>query len=428
MQLTVKPRPDLKGRFEVPGDKSISHRAVMLSALSIGRCTINNFLFSEDCLKTVECFREMGIEISAFPEKKQLSVSGKGLNGLKAPKDILYVGNSGTTIRLLLGILAGQTFQTLITGDESIKKRPMKRVAEPLRRMGAAITGRDDGNYAPLEVKGGRLYPIEYRLPVASAQVKSAIMLASLFAEGTTKVIEPMPSRDHTERIFRHFGISFSRDNNGISVRNTKEFGPADVDVPGDISSAAFFFVAGSIVPGSELTVSNVGLNQTRTGIIDVLRSMGAKIEISNEKLISEEPRGDVTVRSSELKGTTIGGDLIPRLIDELPVIAVAAARAKGKTVIKDASELRVKESDRIAAVCGMLKKMGAKAKETPDGMIIEGPCLLKGAEIESLGDHRIAMSAAIAGLAAKNEMTIENTECIETSFPGFKELLQKTV
>ncbi len=428
MRLTVKPRPGLKGRFEVPGDKSISHRAVMLSALSIGKCTINNFLFSEDCLKTVECFREMGIEISAFPEKKQLSVSGKGLDGLKAPKDILYVGNSGTTIRLLLGILAGQTFQTMITGDESIKKRPMKRVAEPLRRMGAAITGRDDGNYAPLEVKGGRLYPIEYRLPVASAQVKSAIMLASLFAEGPTKIIEPMASRDHTERIFRHFGISFSRDNNEISVRNTKEFGPADVDVPGDISSAAFLLVAGSIVPGSELTVSNVGLNPTRTGIIDVLRSMGAKIEISNEKLISEEPRGDVTVRSGELKGTTIGGDLIPRLIDELPVIAVAAARAKGKTVIKDASELRVKESDRIAAVCGMLKKMGAKAKETPDGMIIEGPCLLKGAEIESLGDHRIAMSAAIAGLAAKNEMTIENTECIETSFPGFKELLQKTV
>jgi len=424
MRLTVEPRSGLKGHLEVPGDKSISHRAVMLSALSKGTCTVNNFLFSEDCIRTVECFREMGIEISSFPEKKQLAISGKGLCGLKEPKDILYVGNSGTTIRLLLGILAGQPFQTMITGDESIKKRPMKRVAEPLRRMGASITGRDDGNYAPLEVKGGRLYPIEYRLPVASAQVKSAIMLASLFAEGTTKVIEPMPSRDHTERIFRHFGIPISKDNNEICVQKIEEFGAADVDVPGDISSAAFFIVAGLIAPGSELAIKNVGLNPTRTGIIDALRSMGANIEIGNERLISEEPRGDVTVRSGELKGTTIGGDLIPKLIDELPVIAVAATQAKGKTVIKDASELRVKESDRIAAVCSMLKKMGAKAKETPDGMIIEGPCLLKGTEIESLGDHRIAMSAAIAGLAARDEMIIENSECIDTSFPGFKELL----
>ena len=424
MQLKIDPVDRLKGEIRVPGDKSISHRAVMLSSLSDGKNTIYNFLPSEDCLRTLECFRTMGIKADISSDKKSLVIFGEGLKGLKEPKDILYVGNSGTTIRLMLGILAGQLFQTMITGDESIKRRPMKRVVSPLRKMGAAITGKEDGNFAPLEIRGGDLSGIEYHLPVASAQVKSAIMLAALFAKGTTKIIESLPSRDHTERMFGHFGIPFTNKKNIISVAGINKFAAADTDIPGDISSAAFFIVAGIIAPDSEILIKNVGLNPTRTGIIDVLRNMGAKIEISNEKVISGEPRGDILVKTSMLKGTAVDGAIIPRLIDEIPIIAIAAAQAHGQTIIKDAKELRVKESDRIATICGMLKKMGAKAKETPDGMIIEGPCKLKGTEIESHGDHRIAMSAAIAGLVAKAHMTIENTECIETSFPGFEKLL----
>jgi 3-phosphoshikimate 1-carboxyvinyltransferase len=429
MQLKINPADKLKGEIEVPGDKSVSHRAVMLSSLSNGKNIINNFLPSEDCLRTVECFRAMGIQIDISSDKKTLTVLGKGLSGLKEPKDILYVGNSGTTIRLMLGILAGQHFQTMITGDETIKRRPMKRVVDPLRRMGAVITGKEDGNFAPLEIKGGSLSAIEYSLPMASAQVKSAIMLAALFAKGTTKIIEPLPSRDHTERMFEYFGIPFTKSNNLIIVGAGRDlplhnFVATNIDVPGDISSAAFFIVAGIIAPDSRIIIKNVGLNPTRTGIIDVLRAMGAKIEIQNEKVLSGESRGDILVRTSKLKGITIEGEIIPRLIDEIPAIAIAASQAEGLTIIKDAKELRVKESDRIATICGMLKKMGAKAKETPDGMIIEGPCKLKGAEIESCGDHRIAMSAAIAGLIATDEMVIENSECIETSFPGFETLL----
>ncbi|MEK7376612.1 MAG: 3-phosphoshikimate 1-carboxyvinyltransferase [Candidatus Margulisiibacteriota bacterium] len=429
MQLKVSPSAGLKGEIEVPGDKSISHRSVMFSALSDGKNTITNFLPSEDCFRTVECFRAMGVKVNISPDKKSLAVFGEGLGGLKEPKDILYVGNSGTTIRLMLGILAGQPFQTMITGDESIKRRPMKRVVDPLRKMGAIITGKQDGNFAPLEVRGGNLSAIEYTLPVASAQVKSALMLAALFAKGTTKIIEPLPSRDHTERMFGHFGIPFTKENNIISVQtphaaSVPGFLPANIEIPGDISSASFFIVAGIIIPDSEILIKNVGLNPTRTGIIDVLCAMGANIAISNEKTLSGEPRGDIRIKTSKLKGITIGGEIIPRLIDEIPIIAIAATQAEGQTVILDAKELRVKESDRVSTICDMLKKMGAKAKETPDGMIIEGPCRLKGAEIESRGDHRIAMSAAIAGLIAKDEMVIEDTECIKTSFPGFDILL----
>ncbi|MBU1026922.1 MAG: 3-phosphoshikimate 1-carboxyvinyltransferase [Candidatus Margulisbacteria bacterium] len=426
--LFVSPLKKIKAEIHVPGDKSISHRAVMLGALAKGETVINGFLASADCLATVECFRKLGVEIERLKDGGPLAIKGKGLKGLKGTKEVLNVGNSGTTMRLMAGILAGQPFTTKITGDESIQKRPMMRVVKPLREMGASIDGRqeNDNIYAPLKISGGNLAPIEYELPVASAQVKSAILLAGLFAKGETVVIEKNQARDHTERMLEYFGASLKVTGSGLRVTGGKDFDSKEIDVPGDISSAAFFMVAGLIVPNSELTIRNVGLNPTRMGIIEVLHRMGAEVEVRDETIISGEPRGDIVVRSSELRSTVVQGEIIPKIIDEIPIIAVAATQAQGVTEIRGARELRVKESDRIKTVCSELKKMGAKIEELEDGMIIEGPTKLIGAKIKSYGDHRIAMSMAIAGLIAEGETTIDDAACIETSFPGFAGIVKK--
>lgn len=424
VNLTVKPAKKIQGQIHVPGDKSISHRAIMIGSLAEGRTRIDNFLPSADCLATVECFRKLGIEINIAG--KQAEVYGKGLHGLKPSKEILDVGNSGTTIRLMTGILSGQPFVTQITGDESIKRRPMRRIIDPLQEMGASIEGRVEGSdiYAPLKISGGKLSPIEYELPVASAQVKSAILLAGLFAEGETVVIEKNPSRDHTERMLSYFGAKIR----GTKVLGLRGFCGADIDIPGDLSSASFFMVAALLVPRSKLLIRDVGLNPTRTGIIDILHRMGANLEVKDEEIISEEPRGNILVRSSELRAIRISGEIIPRLIDEIPIITVAATQAQGITEIRGARELRIKESDRIATISSELKKLGAKIQELPDGMIIEGPTKLKGTTVKSYGDHRVAMAMAIAGLVAEGKVIIEDTACIETSFPGFEKILASII
>ncbi len=427
MDLKILSCAKISGDITVPADKSISHRAVMLASLSDGACNISNLLESEDCLRTVECFRAMGVLIEKSDAGHYL-VRGRGLKGLTVPRDILYVGNSGTSIRLLLGVLAGQDFPAVITGDESIKQRPMKRVVDPLKKMGAVIRGRDDGNFAPIEIKGGNLSAIDHVLPVASAQIKSCLMLAALFAGGTTKLTEPAASRDHTERMFGYFGIPFSKEGNKIEINSPGAIKPRDLSIPGDISSAAFFIVAALIVPNSSLLIKDVGLNPTRTGILDVLRKMGAKIEVRGARDIFGESRGDIFVESSKLSGVKVGGALIPRIIDEIPVLSVAAAYAEGTTVISDARELKIKESDRIKTTAEELKKMGIHIEEKDDGLEIEGGHPLKGAVCESHGDHRIAMSLAVAALAAGGEMTVKNSECINTSFPGFTDLLKKVV
>ncbi len=426
MDLKIIPCRKISGEIAVPADKSISHRAIMLSSLSDGACNISNLLESDDCLRTVECFRAMGVPI----EKKKDSylVHGRGLKGLSAPRDILYVGNSGTSIRLLLGILAGQDFVSTITGDDSIKQRPMKRVVAPLRMMGANIRGKDDGNFAPLEIKGSALSAIEYDLPVASAQIKSALMLASLFASGHTRITEPAASRDHTERMFSCFGISYSKEGNTISMAAPRHIDPMDISIPGDISSAAFFIVAALIVPGSSLIIKDVGLNPTRTGLLDVLLSMGARISIQDKRELFGEPRGDIRAEHSSLRGVNIGGDMIPRIIDEIPVLGVAAAYASGTTTISDAQELKVKESDRINTTAAELRKMGVSVEDKEDGFIIEGGRTLKGAVTDSHGDHRIAMSLAVAALAAEGGTSVQNCDCINTSFPGFYQKLSSVV
>jgi len=430
MRLEISPSKKLTGEIGVPGDKSISHRAIMTASLSDGECYIKNLLGSEDCLRTVECFRAMGIEIekASFPgetTKTSFAVKGKGPDGLCAPKDILYVGNSGTTIRLLLGILSGRAFHATLTGDESIKKRPMLRVVEPLRLMGASIHGRENGNFVPIEIKGGGLKAVSYDLPVASAQIKSCLMYAALSAEGITAIKEPAASRDHTERMFEYFDIPFRKDGNTVSIGKFSSIRAKNLDIPGDISSAAFFMAAASVIPESRLLIRNVGLNPSRTGIIDVLLEMGADIEVQNETVICAEPRGDILIKSGKLNGIELSGGIIPRIIDEIPVIAVAAAKASGTTTIRDAKELRVKESDRIRTVASELQKLGVKVEELEDGLIIHGGSKFKGAICDSHGDHRIAMALAVAGLAAEDEVVIEDTDCIETSFPGFEKVVK---
>lgn len=419
-KLTIKPLNKIKSEIRVPGDKSISHRAIMIGSLGSGRTRVNNFLASADCLATVDCFRKLGMGIHI--DGTHVEIYGRGLNGLRPTKATLNVGNSGTTIRLITGILSGQPFVTKITGDKSIQKRPMRRIIDPLREMGADISGKvqNDNVYAPLKINGGDLAPIEYELPVASAQVKSAVLLAGLFAKGETVVVENIHSRDHTERMLHYFGAKVR----GARVDGQKGFCGADIDIPGDISSAAFFMTAALLVPNAQLLIREVGVNPTRTGIIDVLHRMGANLEVLDEVIISEEPRANIVAKTSKLKGIQIYGEIIPRIIDEIPIIAVAATQAEGTTEIRGARELRVKESDRIATVASELKKLGAHVKELEDGLIIEGPTVLKGATVKSYGDHRIAMAMAVAGLIAEGETTIEDTDCIETSFPGFEKLL----
>lgn len=445
-QLTIKPPANkLKGDITVPGDKSISHRAIMLGSIAEGETVIHNFLNSADCIATAECFREMGIDIEPRVKGQESSVHiiGKGLYGLKKPEKILDVGNSGTTMRLLSGILAGQDFDTTITGDSSIRKRPMKRIVDPLSKMGASVESQESRGklvaskvelgqdiFPPLKITGRHLHGIKYELPMASAQVKSAILLAGLYTNEETMVVEKTPSRDHTERMLAYFGLPLKRFGNEISIKGGVSFSGREIDVPGDISSVAYFLVAGLLVSGSELLIRNVGLNPTRTGILEVLHHMGADVEVLDEEILSGEPRGDLEIRKSKvesrkLEGIEIKGEIIPRIIDEIPIIAVFATQAEGDTVIKDAKELRAKESDRIKTISEALRLMGAKIDELPDGMIIHGKTKLHGATIDSRGDHRIAMSCAIAGLIAEGETVIQDRECIETSFPGFEGLLE---
>lgn len=426
MDLIVKPARALCGKVSVPGDKSISHRAVMLGALAQGETVIENFLTGKDCLSTINCLRKMGIDIITIPETGSVRVRGRGLYGLAEPEDVLDAGNSGTTMRLLLGILAGQPFFSVITGDRSLRRRPMARVTGPLGLMGAQIKGRQNGNLAPLAVRGGRLRPIEFTSTVASAQVKSAILLAGLFTDGETAVTEPYRSRDHTERMLRQFGAAVDISSNFIRVKGHPRLTGRKVTVPGDISSAAFLMVAAAVLPGSDLTLTGVGVNPTRDGIIEVLSAMGARIELLNRRVESGEPVADIRVRNNgKLSGISVGGELIPRLIDEIPALAVAAAVAEGKTEIKDAAELKVKESNRIAAVADMLSCFGAGVEELPDGLLIRGVRALRGCACESYGDHRIAMAAATAGLLARGETVVHNAECIDVSFPGFSDVLK---
>ncbi|MDN3016711.1 3-phosphoshikimate 1-carboxyvinyltransferase [Paenibacillus sp. BSR1-1] len=413
----------LIGEITIPGDKSISHRSVMFGSIAHGETKITNFLPGEDCLSTISCFRKLGVSIEE--EDNQIRISGNGIEGLKEPIDVLDVGNSGTTIRLLMGILAGRPFFSSLVGDSSIGKRPMTRVTGPLAKMGAVIDGRNSGSYTPLSIRGGKLNPIQYELPVASAQVKSALILAGLQAEGITQIIEPSETRDHTERMIRQFGGVIDKENKIITVKGGQKLTGATIHVPGDISSAAFFLVAGAIVPGSEIVLKNVGLNPTRTGIIEVLKNMGADLEIISDESDSFEPAGDLVIRTSSLKGTVIEGDLIPRLIDEIPIIALLATQAVGKTIIKDAEELKVKETNRIDTVVNELKKLGASIEATDDGMIINGKSNLHGGTVSSHGDHRIGMMLAIAALVSDGEVFLENPEAIAVSYPNFFEHLK---
>lgn len=421
--IVITPKTSIQGVIEVPGDKSISHRSIMLGAIANGVTTVRGFLRGEDNLATMAAFRAMGIEIN--DDGTTISIQGKGLHGLSEPKDILDCGNSGTSIRLLTGLLAGQPFFSVLTGDQYLRKRPMKRVVGPLTNMGARIYGRDHGNLAPLAINGGSLNAIGYESPVSSAQVKSAIMLAALYADGDTSVREPSLSRDHSERMFRLFGASIDHFFNGVTVRGGVELQGQEINVPGDISSAAFFIVAALITPGSELLIRNVGVNPTRTGVIDVLRSMGGRIELLNEREISGEPVADIQISSSDLKGVSISGDVVPRAIDEFPAICVAAACAEGTTTLRDAHELRVKETDRIAAMATNLRLLGVAVDECDDGMDITGVESLTGAKLDSFGDHRIAMAMSVAGLVAKGGITVGDIDCVATSFPNFFELLE---
>jgi len=416
----------LRGVISVPGDKSISHRALMFNAVAEGNATITNFLAGADCLSTAECMRLLGVEIEVHG--RQARVHGRGLRGLSAPTNTLDCGNSGTTIRLLVGLLAGQPFSATLTGDASLRSRPMLRVVEPLRRLGAEISGADNGRFAPLTVNGRPLHGADVELTVASAQVKSALLLAGLLADGPVTVTGKTASRDHTERMLSAMGIDLRVEPGRITLYPPAHpvFPyPLSLRVPGDPSSAAFWWVAAAIHPDAEITTTGVCLNPTRTGALDVLEAMGADIEIANRRMEGQEPVGDVTVRSSELRATEIGGDAIPRLIDELPVLAVAAAVARGTTIVRDAAELRAKESDRIAAVADELGKLGVRVTPAEDGFAVEGDWSLCGAEVASRGDHRMAMALGVASLVAEGETTIADPDCAVVSYPSFWQHLE---
>ncbi|WP_286316849.1 3-phosphoshikimate 1-carboxyvinyltransferase [Romboutsia ilealis] len=414
----------LRGSFELIGDKSISHRAVMFSSISKGHNKISNFLMGEDCLSTIYCFRKMGVDIQI--DGKDVYVKGNGLYGLKRPEDILDVGNSGTTIRLMMGILAGNKFDATLIGDDSIAKRPMKRVTDPLKLMGCNIEGKDDANYTPIKIYGGNLKAIDYHMPVASAQVKSALILASLYANDTSFIHEKIKSRNHTEIMLKTFGADINIENLKITVKPVNELFSQDIYVPGDISSAAFIIVSTLITKDSEVIIKNVGLNETRTGIIDVVKNMNGNIEIINERLVSGELVGDLLVRyTPNLCATTIDKDIIPRLIDEIPVIAVLATQAEGTTIIKDAQELKVKESNRIKAMVDNLKILGANIEELEDGMIIKGKAKLNGGKINTFKDHRIAMAFSTLNLMSDEKIKLDNEDCINVSFPGYFDIIK---
>ena len=424
MNLLLTPSSGLHGTVAVPGDKSVSHRAAMFAALAEGTSEIHNFLPGGDCLATLGVMRGLGVAIEE-PFPMVVRVEGRGLHGLVEPAAPLDCVNSGTTMRLMAGLLAGQTFFSVLCGSQQLVKRPMSRVVDPLRRMGAVIHGRRGGSLAPLAIQGAPLHEFDYPLPIASAQVKSALLLAGLYGNGLTVVRQPGPARDHTERMLAAMGAPVRvLGSTVISERPKRPLTSLNLRVPGDLSSAAFLVAAALLVPGSEVTILGVGVNPTRTGILDIFARMGAAIRLENPRSEAGEPVADLLVRASDLHGVEIGGDLIVRAIDELPVLAIAATQARGRTVVRDAAELRVKETDRIATVAAELRKLGASIEERPDGFVIEGPATLHSAPVWSHGDHRLAMALAVAGLVADGPVLVEETECIPDSFPGFEQAL----
>lgn len=419
--VVIRPGDAFSGRVSVPGDKSISHRTLLLGALADGSSHVRGFLPSADCLATLGCVRALGVEIETWDAEDgtRLTIHGRGIRGLRKPDAPLECVRSGTTMRLLAGVAAGQPFDTVLTGEPQLRRRPMERIALPLRRMGADIETTD--GHAPLTIHGRRLHGYEHVLPVASAQVKSAILLAGLGADGKTVVHQPGPARDHTELMLKAMGVKLEVTDLSMALSPpTSPLKPLDVTVPGDLSSACFVLVAGLLVPDSEVTVKGVGINPTRAGSLDVLETMGGDIAVNRRRDQGGEPVGDVTARPSDLRGTEIYGDTVVRMIDEFPVLAVAATQAKGSTIIRDAAELRVKETDRIAAIASELTKMGARIEPKPDGFRVIGPTQLRGAVVSSHGDHRIAMALTIAGLVAEGRTTVQNPACIRDSFPSF--------
>ncbi len=425
IKLNNKPK-GLTGNIRIPGDKSISHRAVMMGSLAEGVTKISNFLNSQDPKSTVNCMKSLGVKIEG--EENNLVIHGVGLKGLQEPQDVLCAGNSGTTIRLISGILAGQNFYSVITGDNSLRSRPMQRIINPLMKMGAEIKGRKNDKFAPLTISGSSLKGTFNELKIASAQVKSSILLAGLFADGETVVVEPGKSRDHTERMLEGMGVSIKKENNTVSVVGGQSLKGININIPGDFSSAAFFITAASIIEGSELILSGVGINPTRTGLLNVLKEMGAFIEVFNQKESGGELTADIKVRGNKLNSVEIGGDIIPTMIDEIPILAVAASAAEGKTIIRNAEELKVKESNRLNTIAVELTKMGADIKELQDGLEIIGKTKLKGNLLNSYNDHRIAMALAVASLIAEGETIIDSWECVDISFPNFIELLNKCI
>lgn len=418
--------PPLRGRATIPGDKSISHRAILLNMLAGGAARVTNFLPAGDCRASLRVAGALGAEVEVL-SPTELRVWGHGM-ALLEPDDVLDCGRSGTTMRLLAGILAGQPFAAVLSGDAQLRRRPMARVAGPLRLMGATVLGREGGRLPPLAVQGGALQGIEYSLPVASAQVKSALLLAGLYAQGPTTLHVPGPARDHTERMLRAMGAGVATlagdGGHTLHAGPAAALAPLDLAVPGDFSSAAFLLVAATLVPGSEVVLEGVGINPTRTGLLDLLRAMGAEIEVLDEGSAGGEPVADLAVRSAGLRGVEVGGDLVVRAIDELPILAVAATQARGETLVRDAAELRVKETDRVATTVGELRRLGAAIEARPDGFLVQGPTRLRGAAVESHGDHRLAMALVVAGLVAEGETVVHGCDCIPDSFPGFEALL----
>lgn len=428
-KVELKKAKKIKGTITSPPDKSISHRAIILSSLAKGKSTVKNFLRAEDTMSTVNAFRQLGVLIE--DKGKDLVITGNGIHGLKEPGNVLDCGNSGTTIRLLSGILAGNPFTSTLTGDDSLRKRPMARVINPLRKMGAHITAQTDDTYPPIVIKGGKLHSIDYQMPIASAQVKSSILFAGLYADAETSITEPIKSRDHTERMLRAAGADIKVSGLNVRIRGlaNNELTPADITVPGDFSSAAFFIAAALLVSNSDILIKNVGINPTRTGLIDVLKQMGADIELINKREVSGEPVSDIHCKSSEnLKAVNITKEQIPSLIDEIPILCIVAAKADGVTTISGAEELRVKESDRLKAMTNGLQAMGVDVEELSDGLRIQGKADLKAAEIESYNDHRIAMAFSIAALIADGKTTINGISSVNISFPGFYKELQQLI
>jgi len=420
--MIIQPKSSLRGEIRPPGNKSISHRSVMIGAIAEGITEVEGFLASEDCVATVRAFEDMGVHIQ-WLGASNIKIHGVGLDGLQEPGDVLNMGNSGTSMRLISGILAGQPFCSVMTGDDSLRSRPMNRIAEPLRLMGALVYGRK-GDLAPLTIMGGSLKPVYYQTPVASAQIKSCVLLAGLFADGETVVVEPAGSRDHTERMLRSFGAEVVSRGLSRKVIGRPRLTARKITVSGDISSAAYFLVAAILCPDSEVVLKNVGVNPTRDGLLEAMKTMGGQISLENLREESGEPVADLHVVSSQLKGGDFGGDLIVRMIDEIPLLAVAATQADGETRIRDAAELRVKETDRIAATVSELRRLGAQIEELDDGMIIAGGERLKGGKCKSHDDHRMAMSLAVAGLVSETGTVIHDVGCVKTSFPGFWEML----